>query len=74
MTSPANERRTKRYAEDEEFRASTRAYNRAWYKANKDRVNAESRRKRAENPTGRQSSASAAAAPNARTCSSTATA
>jgi Recombination endonuclease VII len=50
MTSPANERRTKRYAEDEEFRASTRAYNRAWYKANKDRVNAESRRKRAENP------------------------
>jgi len=50
MTSPANQRRTKRYAEDEEFRASTRAYNRAWYKANKDRVNAESRRKRAENP------------------------
>jgi hypothetical protein len=50
MPSPANERRKKRYAEDEEFRKKTCADKRAWYSANKDRVNAESRQKRAENP------------------------
>jgi hypothetical protein len=50
MPSPANERRKKRYAEDEEFRKKTCSDKRAWYAANKDRVNAESRQKRAENP------------------------
>jgi hypothetical protein len=49
MPSPANERRKKRFAEDPEFRTKVRADKRAWYKANKDRVNAESRQKRAEN-------------------------
>jgi len=42
------ERRRKRYAEDADYRAKTRAYHNAWHAANKDRVNAELRRKRAE--------------------------
>lgn len=54
MPSPANERRKKRYAEDDEFRAKTCADKRAWYAVNKDRINAETREKRAENPDWKQ--------------------
>ncbi len=44
------ERRKKRYAEDADYRERTRAYNHAWYVANKERVNVVRRRKWAENP------------------------
>jgi len=44
------ERRKKRYAEDAEYRARTCAYNNAWHAAHKERVNADLRRKRAEDP------------------------
>ena len=46
-----NQRRKQRYAEDEEYREKTRAYNRAWHEANKERVNAESRQQWHEDPT-----------------------
>src|SRR5262245_17713190 len=46
-----NQRRKQRYAEDEEYREQTRAYNRAWHAANKERVNAESRQQWHEDPT-----------------------
>src|SRR6266851_7644995 len=44
------ERRKKRYAEDAEHRARTRAYSHAWHAANRERVNADLRRKRAQDP------------------------
>ncbi len=44
------ERRKKRYAEDADYRERTRAYNHAWYVANRERVKADRRRKRAEDP------------------------
>jgi hypothetical protein len=46
-----NQRRRQRYAEDEEYREKTRAYQRAWHAANKERVNAESRQQWHEDPT-----------------------
>ena len=49
MSSYAKRRR-KRYAEDAEYRERIRASKHAWYAANKERVNAERRRKRAEDP------------------------
>jgi hypothetical protein len=48
-----NQRPTQRYAEDQEYRERTRAYKRAWHEANKERVNAESRRQWHEDPTRR---------------------
>src|SRR5262249_61811141 len=48
-----NQRCKQRYAEDEEYREQTRAYNRAWHEANKERVNAESRQQWHEDPTRR---------------------
>jgi hypothetical protein len=54
MSSKINERRRKRYAEDPEYKARTRAYNKAWYQANKDEICADRRREYAESPPGRQ--------------------
>ena len=54
MSSKINERRRKRYAEDPEYKARTRAYNKAWYQANKDEICADRRRQYAESPPGRQ--------------------
>ena len=48
--SVASERKKKRYAESVDFRLRTLAFNRVFYAANKDAINAERRRKRAENP------------------------
>ena len=48
--SVASERKKKRYAESVDFRLRTLASNRAFYAANKDAINAERRRKRAEKP------------------------
>jgi hypothetical protein len=45
------ERRRKRYAEDPAYRARQIAGGRAWKKANQEKVNANSRRKYAEDPT-----------------------
>jgi hypothetical protein len=48
--SAESERKKKRYAEDPDFRLRTLANNRAFYADNKDAINAERRRKRAEHP------------------------
>ena len=48
--SAESERKKQRYAQDADFRLRTLACNRAFYAANKDAINAERRRKRAEHP------------------------
>ena len=49
MTSRAVQARTRRYREDPDHAAKTRAYNRAWYAAHKDEIAAQ-RRRRMEDP------------------------
>ena len=49
MTSRAVQARTRRYREDPEHAAKTRAYNRAWYAAHKDEIAAQ-RQRRMEDP------------------------
>src|SRR5262245_60306071 len=50
MTSRKVQARTRRYREDPDHAAKTRAYNRAWYAAHKEEITARARRDWAENP------------------------
>jgi hypothetical protein len=50
MTSREAQARRRRYREDLDFGEKIRAYNRAWYAAHKEEINARQRRKRAEDP------------------------